>query len=115
MGFIMDGLDAEAYDRTYDDRVLLQRISAYFRPELRRIFIVATMIVVAALVDVGLCAGNPRPCAVGSHPAVQRAGAPSRHAPGNWGRREGINHASTPRPDPMKADFLLLSKSVLSY
>lgn len=54
MGFIMDGLDAEAYDRTYDDRVLLQRIIAYFRPELRRIFIVATMIVVAALVDVGL-------------------------------------------------------------
>ena len=26
MGFIMDGLDAEAYDRTYSDRKLVARI-----------------------------------------------------------------------------------------
>ena len=32
MGFIMDGLDAEAYDRTYSDRQLLNRITRYFRP-----------------------------------------------------------------------------------
>ena len=32
MGFIMDGLDAEAYDRTYGDRQLVRRIMGYFRP-----------------------------------------------------------------------------------
>ncbi len=32
MGFIMDGLDAEAYDREYSDRQLLKRIIGYFRP-----------------------------------------------------------------------------------
>ena len=30
MGFLMDGLDAEGYDRTYSDRDLLSRIGAYF-------------------------------------------------------------------------------------
>ncbi len=34
MGFIMDGLDAEAYDREYNDRQLLNRIISYFRPHL---------------------------------------------------------------------------------
>ena len=34
MGFIMDGLDAEAYDREYSDRQLLKRIIGYFRPHL---------------------------------------------------------------------------------
>ena len=28
MGFIMDGLDAEEYDRTYSDRLLVRRVSA---------------------------------------------------------------------------------------
>ena len=32
MGFIMEGLDAEAYDRTYSDRQLVARIRDYFRP-----------------------------------------------------------------------------------
>jgi hypothetical protein len=32
MGFIMDGLDAEAYDREYTDRQLLARIIGYFKP-----------------------------------------------------------------------------------
>ena len=34
MGFIMEGLDAEDYDRTYRDRALLRRILGYFRPKL---------------------------------------------------------------------------------
>jgi ATP-binding cassette subfamily B protein len=34
MGFFMDGLDAEAYDRTYKDSQLIKRISAYFKPRL---------------------------------------------------------------------------------
>lgn len=33
MGFIMDGLDAEAYDRTYSDSDLLRRILSYFKPQ----------------------------------------------------------------------------------
>ena len=37
MGFIMDGLDAEAYDRTYSDRSLLRRILRYFQPQSRLI------------------------------------------------------------------------------
>ncbi len=32
MGFILDGLDTESYDRNYSDRTLLQRIVHYFRP-----------------------------------------------------------------------------------
>lgn len=32
MGFIMDGLAAEAYDREYSDTQLLRRIVSYFRP-----------------------------------------------------------------------------------
>ena len=33
MGFIMDGIDAEAYDRQYSDRQLMRRIGSYFRPQ----------------------------------------------------------------------------------
>jgi len=40
MGFIMDGLDAEAYDRVYQDRDLVRRIIRYFRPELVRVIAV---------------------------------------------------------------------------
>lgn len=32
MGFVMDGIDAEAYDRQYTDGQLLSRILRYFRP-----------------------------------------------------------------------------------
>src|SRR3990170_6781554 len=36
MGFF-DGLDAEAYDRTYRDRDLVRRMAGYFRPHTRRL------------------------------------------------------------------------------
>ena len=36
MGFLMDGLEGEAYDRKYDDRTLVKRIIGYFRPQARR-------------------------------------------------------------------------------
>jgi ABC-type multidrug transport system fused ATPase/permease subunit len=49
MGFIMDGLDAEAYDRTYGDAVLVRRIIGYFRPHLRKMLIVAAMVVLFSL------------------------------------------------------------------
>ncbi|MBA3945491.1 MAG: ABC transporter ATP-binding protein [Herpetosiphonaceae bacterium] len=51
MGFILDGLDAEGYDRNYSDATLVRRISAYFRPNGRRILVVAGMIVLASLMD----------------------------------------------------------------
>ncbi|MEV0593207.1 ABC transporter ATP-binding protein [Nonomuraea cavernae] len=48
MGFVMDGLDAEDYDRTYDDRDLLRRILSYFRPKLGSMLLVAVMIVLVS-------------------------------------------------------------------
>ncbi len=51
MGFIMDGLDAEAYDREYSDRQLLNRIIGYFRPHLRRMSLVALLIVLNSVMD----------------------------------------------------------------
>ena len=44
MGFVLDGLDAEAYDRTYSDRVLVRRIAEYFRPHTRTMTLVAGMV-----------------------------------------------------------------------
>src|SRR5258708_3869890 len=54
MGFIMDGLDAEAYDRSYSDRQLVGRIVQYFKPQMGRIVLVAVVVVLTALVDTGL-------------------------------------------------------------
>jgi ATP-binding cassette subfamily B protein len=54
MGFIMDGLDAEAYDRSYGDRVLLRRVVGYFRPKLPIMLFVASMVVLASVADAGL-------------------------------------------------------------
>ncbi len=54
MGFFMDGLDAEDYDRTYSDRVLVQRIVDYFRPQLGRMLAVALAIFLTSVVNTGL-------------------------------------------------------------
>jgi ATP-binding cassette subfamily B protein len=51
MGFILDGLDAEAYDREYSDRQLLARILAYFRPHLSIMGSVAGLIVLNSVMD----------------------------------------------------------------
>jgi ABC-type multidrug transport system fused ATPase/permease subunit len=51
MGFIMDGLDAEAYDREYKDRQLLARILGYFKPQLSTMGLIAIMIVLNSLMD----------------------------------------------------------------
>jgi ABC-type multidrug transport system fused ATPase/permease subunit len=51
MGFIMDGLDAEAYDREYKDRQLLARIIGYFRPHVATMGMVAGLIVLNAVMD----------------------------------------------------------------
>ena len=44
MGFILDGLDSESYDRQYSDRDLMRRIVSYFRPHGRRMAVIAVMI-----------------------------------------------------------------------
>ena len=51
MGFIMDGLGAEAYDREYGDRQLLGRIIGYFRPHLRVMSLVAVLIGLNSMMD----------------------------------------------------------------
>lgn len=51
MGFIMDGLDAEAFDRTYSDRSLMARIIGYFRPKLPVMILVAVLIILNSLLD----------------------------------------------------------------
>src|SRR5205823_13004660 len=51
MGFIMDGLDAETYDRTYADRQLVARIIGYFRPQLTIMLYVAVLVVLNSLMD----------------------------------------------------------------
>jgi ABC-type multidrug transport system fused ATPase/permease subunit len=54
MGFLMDGLDEEAYDRKYRDSDLVKRILTYFRPQVRRVAIVVTVIVLVSLNDTAL-------------------------------------------------------------
>jgi len=51
MGFIMDGLGAEAYDRTYSDRQLIRRIIGYFKAQLPVMNGVTILIVLASCLD----------------------------------------------------------------
>jgi ABC-type multidrug transport system fused ATPase/permease subunit len=44
VGFILNGLDTEAYDRQYRDRELLRRTASYFRPYARQMLLVAIMV-----------------------------------------------------------------------
>ncbi|MCJ7706467.1 MAG: ABC transporter transmembrane domain-containing protein, partial [Anaerolineales bacterium] len=71
MGFF-EGLDAEAYDRTYRDRDLIRRMAGYFRPYLTQLVMsvlalvivsgagAASPIVVARGVDLMASSGSPR-------------------------------------------------------
>lgn len=54
MGFILEGLDAEGYDRQYDDTTLVKRIIGYFRPKMRIMGVVSGMILLNAVMDVVL-------------------------------------------------------------
>ncbi len=51
MGFVMQGLDAESYDRTYSDRGLIERILAYFRPNRRAMGMIVLMVVLNSVMD----------------------------------------------------------------
>ncbi len=59
MGFILDGLDTEDYDRQYGDRVLLGRIVDYFRPYRRE------MLLAAAMITLNSAAGTGGPILIG--------------------------------------------------
>lgn len=54
MGFIMDGLDAEGYDRSYPSHELVRRIVSYFRPRLVAMLVVAVMIVAHSLTQAAI-------------------------------------------------------------
>src|SRR5947207_13831010 len=54
MGFVMDGLEAEACDRSYSDRDLLRRIVGYFRPALPAMLFVAALVVLNSVMDTAL-------------------------------------------------------------
>ena len=58
MGFILDGLDTESYDREYSDRDLLRRIVAYFHPHRSKMALVALMLTLASV------AGSGRPIVI---------------------------------------------------
>jgi ABC-type multidrug transport system fused ATPase/permease subunit len=51
MGFIMDGIAAEKYDRSYTDKQLLGRIGKYFRPYFGLMVFVAVLIFLGAALD----------------------------------------------------------------
>ena len=55
MGWVMDGLESDEYDRTYRDVDLVRRILTYFRPHWRPM----AAVVVAILVDSSLSAALP--------------------------------------------------------
>lgn len=48
---LLDGLDAEAYDRKYSDRTLIGRIARYFRAKRDLMILVAILVVLSSLVD----------------------------------------------------------------
>ncbi|MFN8379797.1 MAG: ABC transporter ATP-binding protein [Anaerolineae bacterium] len=54
MGFLMDGLEAESYDRKYTDRQLVSRIAAYFTTHRRSMLLIAVVIAGGSLLEIGL-------------------------------------------------------------
>ena len=54
MGFIMDGIDAEAYDRNYSDGQLIRRIGGYFRPQIERVAVISGLIALNSVMDMVL-------------------------------------------------------------
>ena len=50
MGFILDGLETESYDRTYSDRELARRIGEFFKPYLGRLILTALALLFMSIV-----------------------------------------------------------------
>jgi ATP-binding cassette subfamily B protein len=69
LGFVLDGLESESYDRQYSDLALVRRIWAYFRPQGRPMLIATAALVLSAFVNaaiplivarsIDLLTGNP--------------------------------------------------------
>ena len=72
MGFILDGLDSESYDRTYADRVLVRRLVDYFRPHAGK------MALVAGMITLNSAAGTASPIIIASAIDVLAADASLR-------------------------------------
>jgi len=53
MGFILDGLESEAYDRTYRDRDLTRRVIGYFRPYRAHVLLVAATLALNSVAGSG--------------------------------------------------------------
>ena len=53
MGFILDGLETEAYDRTYRDRDLTRRVLGYFRPFRAQVVLVAASLALNSVAGSG--------------------------------------------------------------
>lgn len=51
MGFIMDGLHSEDYDRQYSDWQLVKRILGYFKPHLWKMLVVGAVVFLSSLMD----------------------------------------------------------------
>jgi ABC-type multidrug transport system fused ATPase/permease subunit len=76
VGFVLDGLETESYDRVYSDGDLVRRIWGYFRPHARRMFVVALTI------TFGSVAGTAGPILVSAGiDAISRAAATGAAAP----------------------------------
>src|SRR5690349_14351247 len=72
MGFVLDGLDAEDYDRNYSDRALVRRILGYFQPHARTMATVAGMVVLASVAESIIPVVVSRGIdALAGHPAAQ--------------------------------------------
>ncbi|CAG1011082.1 putative ABC transporter ATP-binding protein [Anaerolineae bacterium] len=54
MGFLMDGLDAEGYDRKYADGDLVRRIIRYFKPQSQKMTIVGVLVLLSSLSSTAL-------------------------------------------------------------
>ena len=54
MGFILDGLDTESYDRSYTDRELVARILGYFRPHAGKMALVSLMLMLNSAAGSGM-------------------------------------------------------------
>ncbi len=54
MAAIMSGLDAEAYDRQYNDKALIQRILSYFRPHRRKVISISITTFILSILGAAL-------------------------------------------------------------
>jgi ABC-type multidrug transport system fused ATPase/permease subunit len=73
MGFILDGLDTESYDREYTDRDLVRRVITYFVAHRRKVALVAIVLTINSAAGSGVPVAISKVIdAVASDPSVNR-------------------------------------------